>query len=270
MPDSPNAASPARVHATAPATTSEASAAQPLAGRVVAVTGASRGIGQALALQLATLGACVLAGARSSAGVDHPLVHVRHLDVTDESSVEAFAAAAAELGADALVCNAGVGAFPHVEAATVQEYRRIFDTNVLGTLLPCRAFVPLWRRRHAAAQAAAQHGAVPVASSRVVIVTSDVSARSFAGGALYAGSKHAQRALAQALACEGQAYGLAVTEVRPGLTDTHFNGQVAGRPEAASHLRPQDVAAAVAHALSTPAHARIDEIVLHPVAQPVA
>jgi NAD(P)-dependent dehydrogenase (short-subunit alcohol dehydrogenase family) len=230
----------------------------------VAVTGASRGIGLAVATQLATLGARVLAGARSLAPAPHPLIHLQHLDVTDEASVQAFAHAAAALGVDALVCNAGVGSFAPIEDATVQEYRRIFDTNVLGTLLPCRAFMPLWRQRHAGPA-----GEAPV-RSRVIIVTSDVSTRSFAGGALYAGSKHAQRALAQALAHEGQAWGLGVTEIRPGLTDTHFNGQVAGRPEAASHLRPEDVAAAVAHALSAPAHARIDEIVLHPVSQPVA
>ena len=60
-----------------------------------------------------------------------------------------------------------------------------------------------------------------------------------------------------------------VTEVRPGMTDTHFNDQTPSRPDRAAHLRADDVAQAVLYALSAPAHVRVDEIVLHPTVHPV-
>lgn len=225
-----------------------------LEGRCVAVLGASRGIGHAVVQGLQQRGARVLAAARTTTG--HGPMH--RVDVRDEAEVQRFAQAAVQADVDAVVHNAGVGSFQTLEDCTVDEYRRIFDTNVLGLLLVCRAFVPHWRARHAAGR-----------SSRLVVVTSDVSTRSFAGGALYAGSKHAQRAVLQALAHEGQAYGLALTELRPGMTDTHFNDRTPGDPARAGHLRPGDVADAVAQVLAAPGHVRVDEITLHPVAQPV-
>ena len=64
-------------------------------------------------------------------------------------------------------------------------------------------------------------------------------------------------------------YGLRVSEVRSGMTDTHFNGATPGTPQRAGHLRADEVAQAVAYALTAPPHVRVDEVVLHPVAQPV-
>jgi NADP-dependent 3-hydroxy acid dehydrogenase YdfG len=228
------------------------------AGRAIAVAGASRGIGRAVAALLAQRGATVLAGAR--AHTEPPIDGVRTivLDVTDEAGTKAFAAAAQEAGADALVHNAGVGSFDPLEHASPAEFRRIVDTNVLGLFLACRAFIPHFRARHAAGL-----------GSQVVVVTSDVSMRTFAGGGLYTASKHAQRALVRTLAAEGQGYGLRVTEVRPGMVDTYFNGRTPGSSERARHLRSEDVADAVIQALSAPAHVRIDEIVMHPVVQDV-
>lgn len=231
----------------------------PLRGRVIAVTGASRGIGAALVDALARAGASVLAGARGAFEAGHPAVRAIALDVTSEASVAAYARTAIELGAEALVNNAGVGSFAAIEDATVDEYRRIFDTNVLGTVLVCRALVPHFKARHARGL-----------TSRVVNVTSDVSSRTFAGGALYTGSKFAQRAVTRALAFEGERYGVSVTEVRPGQTDTHFDGHTPGSAERSAHLQPADVAQAVLYALAAPPHVRIDEITLHPVVQPVA
>lgn len=229
-----------------------------LSGRVVAVTGASRGIGLALVELLQAAGATVLAGAREATDSGLPGVLSMTLDVSDESSVEAFAQRAASLGVDTLVNNAGVGTFGSIESTTADAYRRVFDTNVLGTLLVTRHFLPEFQRRHAQGR-----------PGQVVNITSDVSARSFAGGSIYAASKHAQRALTQVTAREGQACGLRVTEIRPGVTDTHFNAQTPGHPERADHLRPADVARAVLFALSAPAHVRVDELVLHPVVQAV-
>lgn len=229
-----------------------------LAGRVIAVTGASRGIGYAIAGLLHSAGALVIAGARTPPDCARERIVSVALDVCDESSVREFARQAIEAGADSLVNNAGIGTFGAIETATIDDYRQVFDTNVLGTLLVTKHFIAEFKRRHARG--------LP---SRLVNITSDVSARTFAGGALYVASKHAQRALTQTAAREGEHYGLRVTEIRPGMTDTYFNAQTPGSPDRAGHLRAHDVAQAVLYALSAPPQVRVDEIVLHPTAQPV-
>ncbi len=231
----------------------------PLAGRVIALTGASRGVGQALAELLHRAGAKVVAGARSPLVSSHEAIVSVALDVCDESSVQGFAQLAIEAGVDSLVNNAGIGTFGAIETATIDDYRKVFDTNVLGTLLCTKHFIPEFKRRHGRGQ-----------TSRLVNITSDVSARTFSGGAIYTASKHAQRALTQTTAWEGERYGLRVTEIRSGMTDTHFNGQTPGTPGRAGHLRAHDVAEAVLYALSAPPHVRFDEITLHPTVQPVA
>lgn len=230
----------------------------PLTGRVIAVTGASRGIGLAVARVLAASGASVIAGARQFAEPPPPGVRALPLDVADEDSVRHFAQLAIEAGVDSVVNNAGVGSFGPIEDIRVEDYRRVMDTNVLGTLLITKWLIPAFRQRH-------QRG-LP---SHLVNVTSDVSSRTFSHGAIYTASKHAQRALTQTISREGEGYGLRVTEIRPGMTDTHFNANVPGRPERAGHLKAEDVAQAVLYALSAPAHVRVDEITLHPMEQPV-
>jgi NADP-dependent 3-hydroxy acid dehydrogenase YdfG len=207
---------------------------------------------------LAVSGARVIAGARQRPEGDGSMVIATTLDVADEASVQAFAELAVKLGVDTLVNNAGTGFFGLMEDATVDDYHRVMNTNVLGTLLVTRSLIPEFRRRH-------QRGL----RSQLVNVTSDVSARTFPGGSIYTASKHAQRALTQTTAHEGESYGLRVTEVRPGMTDTHFNGRTPGDPERSQHLRPDDVASAILYALAAPQHLRVDEIVVHPTVQPV-
>jgi len=231
---------------------------RPLTGRTIAVTGASRGIGLAIVELLAMKGAHVIAGARAVG--DHQINGARFmpLDVTSEASTREFADRAASAGADTLINNAGVGSFSALEEVTVDEYRRVMDTNVLGVLLTSKCFVAHFRRRF-------EHRM----GSQVINVTSDVSNRTFAKGGLYTASKFAQRALTQALAFEGQAYGLRVTEIRPGMTDTNFNDQTPGTSERALHLKPADVAQAVLYAVSVPPHVRVDELLVHPACQDV-
>ncbi len=227
----------------------------PPSGRSVAVTGASKGIGLALVQQLAAQGATVIGGARDVSGVQVPGATFLPLDVTDEASVVAFARAAQEAGADALVNNAGVGVFKPVQDITAADYRRVMDTNVLGTLLMTRALLPHF---------------MALGRGQVVNITSDVSARTFPSGALYTASKYAQRAMTQALAYEGHSFGLRVTEIRPGMVDTFFGDSEQGADYKAAWLKPEDVAQAVLYALSAPAHVRVDEVLLHPVVQDVA
>lgn len=232
--------------------------ALPLSGRTVAVTGASQGIGRAIAELLAASGARVLGGARDSTAPMPAGVSLLALDVANEDSVQRFAEAAIAAGVDTLVNNAGVGSFAPIDEITVEDYRRVMDTNVLGLILTSKWLIPHFRHRHAGGLA-----------SQIVNITSDVSHRTFSHGGLYTASKHAQRALSQTLAHEGAPFGVRVTEIRPGMTDTHFNGSAPGSPERAAHLMPGDIAQAVLYALSAPGHVRIDELLVHPTVQPV-
>ena len=226
-----------------------------LSGRVIAITGASRGIGRDLAEAIIKEGGKVLAGARRPDGGDIEGAVFQALDVTNEDSVQQFAAKAREMNVDTLINNAGVGTFGPIESITPASYHEVMDTNVLGTILVTRAFIPIFREKK---------------SGLVINVTSDVSDRTFAGGALYTASKHAQRAVTRALALEGKEYGLRVTEIRPGMTDTYFAASEQGAAHKSDWLKVADVTAAVMYAMTAPSHVRVDEIMLHPVAQDVA
>jgi len=125
-----------------------------LEAKVVLVTGASRGIGAATALELARHGAQVIAGSRNLLGLEALRERAREadgdimpveLDVRREADVKKAGALARERFGrlDALVNNAAVGALGPVEAQSVEEWRTVFETNVLGTLLCCREAIPL-------------------------------------------------------------------------------------------------------------------------------
>ena len=231
--------------------------ARPLDGRLAVVTGASRGIGRATVHSLAELGARVVAGARAqdelaALAAEHANVHALPLDVADAGSVRAFADAVhRDHGpVDVLVANAGIGVFGPIETTTLEDWDRVFAVNVRGTFLVVQAFL---------ADLRAQRG-------HAVLVTSDVSARTFAGGALYTASKHAQRAFARALQMEAEADGVRVTEVRPGVVATAF-ADGTERPAEHGALESADVAETIAFAVTRPPRMRLDEVHFHPMGQ---
>lgn len=227
-----------------------------LTDRTIVISGATRGIGRALAERLDAAGAQVIAGARdeselASLANDSHRLQVHRLDVADPDSVEAFASFARSVGGiDALVNNAGIGVFAPVERLDVDDWDRVFAVNVRGTFLLTRAFLPDLTSRQ----------------GQIVNVTSDVSARTFAGGSLYTASKHAQRAFTRALQMEVAERGVRVTEVRPGVVATHF-ADGSPRPADETALSPDDVAETIVFALTRPARMRLDEIHFHPHGQ---
>jgi NADP-dependent 3-hydroxy acid dehydrogenase YdfG len=228
-----------------------------LPDRVAVVTGASRGIGRATALRLAHAGARVVAGARvahelATLATEAPGIEGLPLDVADPESVRSFAQTVLERygGVDVLVNNAGVGAFGPIESIALEDWDRVFAVNVRGTFLVTQAFLPSLRVRR----------------GHVVNVTSDVSARTFARGALYTASKHAQRAFTRALQMEVEADGVRVTEVRPGMVASYFGGGPP-LPVDAHALDADDVADAIVYALTRPSRMRVDEIHFHPAGQ---
>jgi short-subunit dehydrogenase len=186
-------------------------------GRVAFITGASSGIGSALARELAREGAAVALAARRTERLENLARELRErgyravplaCDVTRDGDLEsAVAQARAALGPiEIVVANAGFGVVGPVERLDLEDFRRQFETNVFGVLRTVYATLDELRRNR----------------GRLVIVGSVSGWLSMPGSAPYAMSKFAVRALAQALWYELDPAGVSVTHVSPGLVESEI------------------------------------------------
>lgn len=229
------------------------------------VTGASSGIGAATARALAGDGFEVWCAARRGDRLEELAReiegHAVTCDVTDAGSVAALAAHVESL--DVLVNNAG-GAFdmaPVAEAAA-EDWARMYDVNVLGTLRVTQALLPALR---------AGGGGL------VVNIGSTAGRVAYEGGAGYVAAKHGVAAMTRTLRLEHVAEPLRFTEVAPGMVATEefslvrFGGDQAARDKVyegvAEPLVAEDVAEVVRWVASLPPHVDVDEIVVRPRAQ---
>ncbi|GAA4019539.1 SDR family NAD(P)-dependent oxidoreductase [Hymenobacter fastidiosus] len=230
-----------------------------LTDKVAIVTGASRGIGRAIALLLAMQGAKVVCVARSADELTEVALKTAGLavpaDVADEADAQhVIDEAIRHFGrVDILVCNAGVGSFNLLEHFSTADWDQMFAVNVKGTFLLCKAILPHLK---------AQHG------GHIVGIVSDVAKRTFQHGAAYGSSKYAQDAVLSTLRKEVRSFGVKVSTIYPGLVDTYFNDSKPGRVEAEkTHLKPADIAQAVRYVLEAPTHVVVDELMIHPLTQ---
>lgn len=231
------------------------------------VTGASSGIGAATAHRLAAEGFEVVVGARRLKRlqeVAEPIgARALHLDVTDTASVDAFCSEIEDCAV--LVNNAGgaLGLSPVAEADE-EQWRWMYDANVLGVMRMTRALLP--------ALAKGDGG------GHVVTVGSVAASETYDGGGGYTAAKHAARAVTETLRLELLGQRVRVTEVDPGLVETEFSlVRFGGDREAAKRpytgmtpLRAEDVADCIAWAVTRPPHVNIDRIVLKPTEQATA
>jgi short-subunit dehydrogenase len=190
-----------------------------IAGLRILITGASQGIGRALALEAARRGARVLAAARSEGllaelaaearSEGHPIDTVQ-ADVTSPEDRQKMVEAASELlgGLDVLVNNAGIGATGHFAEAAPERLRKIFEVNFFGTTETTRVFLPLLRR-----------GRTPA----VLNVSSIAGRCGIPARADYSASKFAVQGFSEALRAELAKDGIDVLLVNPGLTQTNFS-----------------------------------------------
>ena len=230
---------------------------------VAVVTGASSGIGEATARQLAEDGFHVVLGARRMDRLTRIADEIDGtalaLDVTDAESVAAFTAAIP--AARVLVNNAGgaQGAEP-VADADEAHWRWMWEANVLGTLRVTKALLPTL---------------VASGDGHVVTVTSIAAYEVYDGGAGYTSAKHAESALHRTLRGEYLGRPVRFTEVLPGMVETEFSlVRFDGDAERAAKvyqglvpLTARDVAEVIGFAVSRPSHVNLDSIVLKPRAQ---
>ena len=237
------------------------------AGKTAVVSGASSGIGAATAGALARAGFRVVIGARRLDRLRQVAAPIGAtalpLDVTDEESVAAFVAQLPD-AVHLLVNNAGgAHGLDRVESARDEDWRWMWETNVLGTLRLTRALLPALRAS---------------GDGHVVNVGSIAGFETYAGGAGYTGAKHAVRALTRTLRLELLGEPVRVTEVAPGLVETEFSlVRFAGDAERAqgvyrglAALTAEDVADCIVWAATRPSHVNVDEIVVRPRDQATA
>jgi len=222
-----------------------------LAGKRAAVTGASSGIGQAVARALAGEGAAVVAWARrfaATALTERPepgqIAEVA-LDVTDEAAVKARMAEAGDL--DVLVCSAGVGSFAPVHTASAADLRAMLEVHVTGTFLCAREAVRTMRARR---------------TGHIIAIGSVAAGRAFTDCAGYTAAKAGQLGLMRVLAEEARPYDLRVTTVMPGATDTPIWDDRPGF-DRSKMMKPDDVAALIVELVVRPQVA-VDELVIMP------
>ena len=199
-----------------------------LTGRTAVITGASKGLGRAMALALGGAGARLALVSRNRAALDSVADEVRALgaeaevfiaDVTDEAQVQRLAEAVhARFGpVQILINNAGVNVRKPMTDFTLAEWRTVLDTNLTGAFLVCRAFVP---------------GMKGQGYGRILNLTSIMSHVAIAGRTAYAASKTGLLGFTKALALELVAEKITVNGISPGPFATEMNTPIIENPEA--------------------------------------
>jgi NADP-dependent 3-hydroxy acid dehydrogenase YdfG len=229
-----------------------------LDGKVALVTGASRGIGAAVARSLEAEGARVALASRSGDDLGITDAVARPCDVRRPEDLEALAAEAAERfgGIDILVANAGVGAYGPFLDLPPDQLEEMIDVNVKGTLYAVRATLPYLLESDAA---------------DIVTLASEAGRRGLPFEAVYCASKFAQVGFTRALDHELREHGVRCTNVCPGGVATDFamgRGRTEDMPELAGMMTAENVAEVVLFVLTRPRNHRILETAFRPVTEP--
>jgi serine 3-dehydrogenase len=244
-----------------------------LKDKIVFVTGASSGIGEATARAFAALGARVLLCARRNERVEKlartlaseykASVHTFGLDVRHQAAVDkAIAALPAEWrDVEVLVNNAGLSrGLDKLPGGLVSDWEEMIDTNVKGLLYVTRAVLP---------------GMIARGRGHVINIGSVAGLEVYPGGAVYCASKFAVRALTKGLRLDLNGTPIRVSEVAPGMVETEFSlVRFHGDAERAAKvyqgltpLGPDDIADAVVWCATRPLHVNVSDVVIWPTAQ---
>ena len=235
-------------------------------GKVALITGASEGIGRAIALALAGYGAKLALNARRAeklAQVSESLkakgsqVLAVSGDVSKVKDVERLKSAVLEeFGhVDILVNNVGVGKYGPVVSSSIEDYDWIMNTNMRSSYLVTRAFLTEMLERK---------------EGWVIFIASVAGLRGLPNEAIYCASKCAQVGFAQALDYEVRQHGIKVTVVAPGATKTEFaigTGRTRGDPKLEEYSDPESTADAVVFALQQPPKTRVFLIGMRPMVE---
>jgi NADP-dependent 3-hydroxy acid dehydrogenase YdfG len=242
-----------------------------LSGQVVAITGASSGIGEATAVACARSGAAVALAARRVDRIEALAERISGeggraiavpADVGDEGQAQAFVQRAHdELGRlDVLVNNAGVMLLGPIENAPTDEWRQMLHVNVFGVLYCTHAALPLMHAQ---------------GSGHIVNISSVAGRVARAGASVYNLTKFGVGAFSEALRQETVEIGVRVTLIEPGAVATELAGH--NRPEVLEGIRrtfgdikmleAEDIADAILYAIAQPRHVSVNEVLIRPSEQ---
>jgi NADP-dependent 3-hydroxy acid dehydrogenase YdfG len=244
---------------------------QGINGKVVVITGASSGLGEATARRLAQGGAKLVLGARRierlqalASELSFTNVAVVRTDVTKREQVENLVNHAVETfgRVDVIINNAGLMPLSPLEALRVDDWDRMIDVNLKGVLYGIAAALPHMK---------AQHG------GHIISVSSVAGHKISPGGAVYSAPKYGVRVISEALRQEVKPYNIRTTVISPGAVATELPGSVT-EPDVAAGVNalyesmavPADsFASMVAFAMSQPDDVDVNEILFRPTAQPL-
>lgn len=238
--------------------------------KVIVITGASSGIGEATARLLAERGAKVVLGARRTerlAVIAEEIngagghAQFRALDVTDQQDVQRFVDFAVEHygRVDVLVNNAGVMPLSRLDALKVDEWNRMIDVNIRGVLHGIAASLPLMQRQRA---------------GQIINIASIGAYAVSPTAAVYCATKYAVRAISEGLRQEVGG-DIRVTVIAPGVTESELAESISdegGREEMKSFRKiaipAEAIARAIAYAVEQPADVDVSELIVRPTASP--
>src|SRR3984957_5023063 len=236
----------------------------PLTGHVAVVTGAARGIGEAIAHRLAGMGVVVILTARDQARLTQVKEDIEQhrgkafvlpCDLTDESAVVALGQRVAkEHGrCDILVNNAGIGVLrkPLIDLP-VEEWDRMMDTNLRAPYLLIRAFGPMM---------------IAARSGHIINISSLAGRNILPEGAAYSASKWGLNGLTYSVAEELRQYNVRVSVIAPGSVNTQFGGP-RGAKDPSRMIQPKDVAQVVAMLVTQAPTSFVSEVLLRPTMKP--
>jgi 3-oxoacyl-[acyl-carrier protein] reductase len=234
-----------------------------ISGKTALVTGASRGIGRAVAQALVEAGMNVTLTSRHADDVERAAEELsgagdgRALgvacDVREYEALERAVDATLERfgGLDAVVANAGVGAFAPVDSMSLEAWRTTIDTNLSGVFYTVKASVEALKR----------------SQGTLITIGSLAGANFFAGGAAYNASKFGLAGFSQAVMLDLRKHGIKVSTIMPGSVATHFSGSAPG-PGEAWKIQPEDLAEMVLYLLRTPQRTLPSKIEVRPSRPP--
>lgn len=239
-------------------------------GKVVVVTGASSGLGEAAARLLAKKGAKLVLGARRKERIDALVQEIAAsggsaeaiaTDVTVRADVQALVDKAVERfgRVDVMINNAGVMLVSPVERLKVEDWDRMIDVNIKGVLYGIAAALPVMQRQK---------------SGHLINVASVAGHKVRPTSAIYSATKHAVRALSEGLRQELKAYNIRSTIISPGAVATELVDRIteddiraAAQPILKMAIPADSFARCVAFAISQPEDVDINEILFRPTAQ---
>jgi NAD(P)-dependent dehydrogenase (short-subunit alcohol dehydrogenase family) len=247
----------------------EADMSQRLSGKTALITGASAGIGWASALALAGEGANLVVSARRRERLTELEAAVREaggkaVSLVGDAKEETTARQAVELAVntfgslDILINNVGVGNYKNLIDTSAEDYDEMMDANVRSTFLFTRYAVPVMIKQ---------------ASGIILMVSSMAGVYGFGGEAVYCATKFAQVGFAQALDKELRPHGIKVGAICPGGVKTEFalgKGRTEESVAASGMLDPEDVAGVILMACTQSPRARIIEVQMRTMDEPLA